>query len=130
MHCRAARAGLVVLLALCGWSCGPQCQRVTPKPTSVCRETNAGQVEAGVPFVVLAEPPLIGGECQVSVDGGQIDLVIAGTSCTGSLGGGARPVPPSRARCSVPALPAGTYSVNGTTFAVPQSASAALPACL
>ncbi|MDP1829380.1 MAG: hypothetical protein Q8L48_39305 [Archangium sp.] len=75
-----------------------------------------------------------GGACRVTIDGGQIDLVVDGMSCVAAAGGnGARaPQAPTTVLCSIPALPAGSYVVTATTvttFTIPQSADAGLPAC-
>ncbi len=97
----------------------------------MCRQINDGQIETNVPFSIEATPKLISGSCQVTVDGGLLELTISGTTCTGT-GGGAKPVMPSAVVCAVPPLAAGAYSVKGTTvtFTVPGSADAGFQPCL
>ncbi len=129
MHLRIA------LLAVSFAACSPPvCDPVSSAPSSVCHRADAGTVAADAPFTLEGTTWLRGGTCQVNVDGGQIDLFVSGVSACGTGGAGAAaPAAPSVVRCTIPALPAGTYTVTTSppvTFTLPESADAGVPPCL
>lgn len=112
------------------WSCTLPCESVSSAPHNVCRRADAGVLAADVPFVVLGQTFVRGGACSVSVDGGQIELLVDGTACTGNSGAGFEaPAAATSVDCAVPALPAGTYTVTGLTFTLPEGADGGLPSC-
>lgn len=110
----------------------PVCDPVSTAPQSVCRRADAGTITADVAFT-LEGTTFIRGACQVSVDGGQIGLVVTGTSACGNGGAGAAaPVAPGTVTCAIPPLPAGTYTVAARpafSFSIPGSADAGVPLC-
>lgn len=116
-------------LVLLAFSCGPLCSEKSFAPQKVC-SGDAGAITAGAPFVLMATTSLVTASCAVVVDGGQLNLVIAGSACSGSGGGFAKPAVPVPVRCEVPALPGGTYTVNSDlplSFTLPD---AGIPPCL
>ncbi|MDP3153644.1 MAG: hypothetical protein Q8N23_13280 [Archangium sp.] len=118
--------GLFVL----AWSCTLPCESAASAPRDVCRRADAGALTADVPFVVVGQTFLREGACSVGVDGGRIELRIDGNTCTGNSGEGlAAPPLPNSVDCAVPALPAGTYTVTGRTFTLPEGADGGLPSC-
>lgn len=124
-------AGVVVALA--SFSCAPQCESVSSSPQTVCRRADAGAIAADAPFVVEGETFVNGGACSVTVDGGAINLSVAGMACTGGSANGAlAPAQPQFIKCNVPALPAGTYVVTtspSVTFTIPGAADGGFPNC-
>jgi hypothetical protein len=123
-----------VVLTVVGWSCAPlPCESVSRTPDSVCRKADAGAIAANTPFVIQGQTFANGG-CQVTIDGGQINLVVDSMSCPASSGSGfeAAPAAPRFVACNVPALDAGTYTVTSSqpvTFTIPESADAGVPLC-
>jgi hypothetical protein len=93
---------------------------VVERPSTVCQRTTGG-LQPGVEFVLETNLTSSTPVCEVHVNGAQLDLVITGNRCTNRGVGGAEPEAPSAAQCTVPGLPAGTYTVFGTTaaFTVP-----------
>lgn len=126
---RVVAAVLLLAVMVAGLSCGPRCETITPAPTSACiLPDEAGPIAAGTPFVIGALPKTSAGTCEVTVNGSQITLSLTGFDCSGSAAA-ARPVQPGPARCQVPALDAGTYSVLGTSFSLPSDGGMSLPLC-
>jgi hypothetical protein len=127
---------IALLVAVSFAACSPPvCDPVDSAPQSVCHRADAGTISADAPFTLEGTTFVRGGACQVSVDGGQLQLLVSGTeACGGTSGSGAfAPQAPTQVACAIPALPAGTYSVNsGTplTFTIPESADAGVPNCL
>lgn len=122
-------------LALAAFSCAPPCESITPAPQSVCHRADAGTITPDASFILEGTTFVQGGACRVTIDGGQIDLVVDGMSCaaTGSANGLRAPQAPATVRCTIPALPAGSYVVTAstaTTFTIPESGDAGLPPCL
>jgi hypothetical protein len=119
---------LVVVLAAS--SCGRQCEQVTPTVTALCRQASDGAIHAGTPFTIRALPPVSAGTCEVAVNGSQLTVTVSGTVC-GSGGDSAKRVSPTPVPCLVPALDAGTYSLDSTSqiFSVPSAGGTTLPAC-
>ena len=116
-------------LLLFAFSCGPVCSEKSFAPQRVCSE-DPGAITAGAPFVLMATTSLATASCAVVVDGGQLNLVIAGFACGGKGSGSAKPALPQPVRCEVPALPEGTYTVNSDSpfsFTLPD---AGIPPCL
>ena len=111
----------------------PVCDPISNAAQAVCHRADAGTITAGTAFTLESTTYIGGGTCQVSVDGGQIGLVIAGTaSCGDRPSGAAAPRGPSTVACAIPALPAGTYTVAanpGFSFTIPESADAGVPTC-
>ena len=120
-----------VLLALVGSSCLP-CEQVPRSPQSLCHRADAGPIVPDASFVIEGQSLNSGGTCQVTIDGGLIDLTVAGgrDDC-GSAGNGVR-APGEKVRCTLPPLAPGTYGINSSavTFSVSQSADSGLPSCL
>lgn len=120
-------------LALAVWSCTPCETTLTPAPLqNVCHRADAGAIEPNAPFVLEGTNGSRTGTCRVVVDGGQIDLFAdLSTFCEAPFGGAAAPrEPPGPIRCTIPALPVGTYSVNsvpGLTFTIPDAGVASCP---
>ncbi len=112
------------------WSCTLPCETASSAPSSVCRRADAGALFADVPFVVVGQTFVRGGACSVRIDGGQLELLVDGDTCaTGSGSGFEAPARASSVECAVPALPAGTYTVTGLTFTLPEGADGGLPRC-
>ena len=107
-------------------SCGPICEEVSRAPSSVCRASGAS-IAADTPFALEALPEITIGSCAVTVSGSELELSITGRSCRGT--GQVKPVPPSRVQCPVPALPAGSYTVKGTTVTLEVPGAASVPVC-
>jgi len=126
---------IALLAAVSFAACSPPvCDPASSAPQSVCHRADAGTIAADAPFTLEGTTYVRGGACQVSVDGGQLQLLVSGTAaCGGPSGSGAfAPAAPTQVACAVPALPAGTYSVNSSpalTFTIPESADAGVPAC-
>lgn len=119
---------LLFAFVLAAWSCSPPCVPVnTPAPLQgACRPGAAIVPDAGFALQGRTQS----GTCQVSVDGGQLDLVVNSASC--SLANGAADIAAPIVSCAIPALPAGTYTVNSNpplTFTIPESADAGVPPC-
>ncbi len=113
-------------------SCSPECGPLPPAPQQICLSGQSGEIVPDAGFVLEATGPVIGGTCQVRVDGDRIELTIAGQTCSGISGGSARPVAPRATSCTIPPLAAGTYTVNtpGTTpLRVATSGDSGVPAC-
>lgn len=121
---------LLPSVLLFAWGCGPPC--TTPKdsaPHEVCLPPDAGVPAAGAPFVLMGTTTLVGASCAVFVDGGRLELLIAGTACRGGTGFSKPPIA-APVRCEISALPEGSYVVNSLTplsFTLPD---ASIPSCL
>lgn len=126
-----------VLVASAGFSliafgCLPApCDPVSPLPQSLCHRADAGEIAPDASFVLEGEVFAQDAQCQVAVDGGQIELTVSGGSCGAGSANGVRaatfPV-----RCTIPPLPAGSYVVNSLTptqFDVPLAADAGVRSC-
>ena len=112
--------------------CSPPCETLGPvAPEAVCHSADAGAVVAGSPFVLMATTPLVEAGCTVSVDGGQVVLLVEGLSCAaGSSPSSAKPVVIKRqVPCEVPALPEGAYVVNSSSFLTFTLPDAGIPSC-
>ena len=132
MSLTSRAAVLAAALCCCFASgCAPKCEDIPSSATSVCRHADAGAIAPNTPFVVQGQTSTRTA-CQVSVDGGLINLSFTASNCSSANGAAefADPVAPAFLPCEVPALAAGTYSFNtGTTFTIPESADAGLPVC-
>lgn len=122
---------VAVLATLALVACGAPCDPITPAISTVCHQADAGAIAANSGFVLRAEPNTFASSCTATVDGGAIVLTLNGGGTCSSGSGQAlqavRPVP-----CAIPALPAGTYSVNtlpNTTLTIPQGADGGVPVC-
>ncbi|MDP2270603.1 MAG: hypothetical protein Q8K32_07695 [Archangium sp.] len=118
-------------LSVIAWSCTPPCESISSNPQTVCHRADAGTIAADAPFVIEGET-YASGTCSVTVEGGQINLAVDGMSCSRSDSERAAPAAPRFVKCTVPALPAGTYTIKtGTpvTFTIPESADAGVPRC-
>lgn len=120
------RVTVVIAALAVSSSCESPCDITVNSATTVCLSGNS--IQAGVPFVLETDAVSSTPVCEVYLNGSQLDFRIIGNRCTNEGVGSAGPVPPSPARCEVPGLPAGTYSVRGTstTFTVPGTDA---PAC-
>lgn len=120
-------------LSLVGLGCLPQpCDPVSNAPQSLCHRPDAGEVVPDASFVLEGEVFVAQGQCTVGVDGGQIELSVSGLACSASAPNGARAatVP---VRCTIPPLPAGTYTVNSlppTEFTISTSGDSGVRTCL
>ena len=119
------RALLVATIAMLVIGCTPPCEPITSTVDSVCHRADAGAIAPGTSFVLEGSTSSVGA-CVVSVDGGAISLEVTGgpVGCGGGLGGGARAIA-AIARCTIPPLDAGTYTVNSQpalTFTIPGDA--------
>lgn len=122
-----------ILLSLTGFNCTPQCDPVPNNPQNICHLADAGPIAPDTSFVLQGTIFLTDPVCTVTIDGGQIDLQVTGVSYCGAVGNSAAARAADRAKCTIPALPAGTYSVNSQpalTLTLPQSADAGVPTCL
>lgn len=126
-----------IRLVVCGlgltfaiWSCAP-CEPIPSKVFSLCHPADAGEIAPNTSFVLEGTVGVSGTDCDVSIDGGAISLQVIGTqSCGPGVGAGARAVP-LPVKCTIPALAAGTYTVNSqpeVTFTIPGDAG--VPPCL
>lgn len=123
-------ATFVLLLSAAG--CAPECEAIDPAPQSICHRGETIVPDAS--FVLEASGPVYGGSCEVRVDGGQIEFTLAGVTCSRtSSGGSRRPALPNVVRCTVPALAAGSYTVNtpdNRQLNVGSSGDSGVPLCL
>jgi hypothetical protein len=120
----------VLLVSLVVAGCAP-CPERSGVPTQICHQADAGALVADQPFTLsVASSGLDGVSCAVSVDGGTLSLLLTGTSCPNS--GSTNPVVFTvQVPCAVPALPAGSYTLNDparTTFS-PGTPDAGLAPC-
>ncbi len=118
--------------SLVAYGCLPApCDPVSTLPQSLCHRADAGDIAPDASFVLEGKVFTQDAQCQVSVDGGQIELTVSGGSCgAGSLNGARAATFP--VRCTIPPLPAGSYVVNSLTaaqFDVPRAADAGVRAC-
>jgi hypothetical protein len=114
---RVVACGLGLTLAV--WSCSPPCETITPTIGSICHVADAGPIVPNASFVLQGNSG--SSSCQVSVDGGTIELKLSATTSCGNADQALR-APAEPVRCTVPALTAGTYTVNSTpavTFTLP-----------
>lgn len=108
------------------------CEPASTAPQALCHRADAGELAPDASFVLEGQVFAQDAQCQVGIDGGQIELSVSGLSCGPSSANGVRaatfPV-----RCTIPPLPAGSYVVNSlpvTQFTVPESADSGIPDCL
>lgn len=125
----------VAALALTAWSCTPQCESITSAVQTVCHRADAGTIGPNAPFVVEGSTSVSSATCSVTIDGGNISLAVDGMACARGNGSGFAEAPsaPVFIKCTVPALPAGTYvftTSTPVTFTLPESADAGIPSCL
>lgn len=113
------------------YGCSPPCSSLSSPPEEVCRPADAGAVVAGEPFELMGITSLVDASCTVSVDGGQLALLLEGNSC--AAGSGAPFAKPSVQKhavpCAVPALAEGTWVANSffpLSFTLPD---AGIPSC-
>ena len=122
-----------IALALVTWSCMPPVCALPPSPPeSVCHRADAGTIAPDASFVLEGVTYFQAASCQVTIDGGAINLLVNGASFCGSTGGSSAVRAPDKVLCAIPALAAGTYVVNSdapTTFTIPESADAGVPVC-
>ncbi len=120
----------VLLLSAAG--CAPECEAIDPAPQSICHRGETIVPDAS--FVVEASGPVYGGGCEVRIDGGQIELTLAGVTCSRtSSGGSLRPAVPKVVQCTIPALAVGAYTVNtpgNRQLNVASSGDSGVPPCL
>lgn len=122
-----------VTLALAAFSCTLPCESITPAPQSVCHRADAGIITPDASFILEGTTFVQGGACRVTLDGGQIDLVVDGQSCAAGNANAPRDPQVAIVLCTIPALPAGSYVVTASTataFTIPESGDAGLPPCL
>ena len=118
--------------SLVGFSCSPApCDPVSTAPQALCHRADAGEIAPDASFVLEGEVFAQGAQCQVGIDGGQIELTVSGGSCGPGAPNGIRaasfPV-----RCTIPPLPAGAYVVNSlppTQFSVADVGDAGVRRC-
>ncbi|MDP2270605.1 MAG: hypothetical protein Q8K32_07705 [Archangium sp.] len=118
--------------SLVAFGCLPApCDPISPAPQALCHRADAGAIAPDASFVLEGEVFAQDAQCQVAVDGGQIDLIVTEGSCGTVPANGVRaatfPV-----RCTIPPLPAGSYVVNSlppTQFDVPLAADAGVRGC-
>lgn len=131
MFLKIVLASLVVL----SFGCTPPCDAtITPAPLQqVCHRADSGVIAADTSFTLEGSTFLQSASCRVVVDGGQLSLFADGTvACADNRASVAERAAPLPLRCAIPALPAGTYSVNSSpvlTFTLPESADAGVPSC-
>lgn len=110
------RIPLPLVLLLVG--CSAPCPERTVAPTTLCLQTDAGAMVPNQPFVITAANYGIGlatPTCEVSIDGGDITLSLSGAECPSRTT--TNPVVPvTEVRCTVPALDAGSYTLDGIRF--------------
>lgn len=128
---RLVAAALVLTFAI--WSCAP-CDPIPSNVFSVCHRPDGGQVAPDASFVLDGVVGVSGSACDVSVDGGAISLQVIGTPSCNANGVGAAEVRAveNPVKCTIPALAAGTYTINsqpGLTFTLPLAADGGIPSC-
>lgn len=127
-----SRVLVVALLALAGSGCLLPCDPISSAPQSLCHRADAGAIVPDASFILEGETFSFGGTCQVNVDAGLIDLQVTGGSdgTCGSTGNGVRAASET-VRCTLPPLPAGTYTFSSSpgTLSVSESADSGLPSC-
>lgn len=127
---RLFACGLGLTLAV--WSCAP-CDPVPSNVFSVCHNADAGTITPDASFVLDGVVGVAGTVCDVSVDGGAISLQVIGTpSCGPGVGAAEVRAAENPVKCTIPALAAGTYTVNsqpGLTFTLPLAADGGIPPC-
>lgn len=121
-------------LALIVWSCSPPvCDPIPSTPQSVCHRADAGAIAPDASFVLEGRTFVQNASCLVTVDGGAINIEVAGTAGCGSTGRNNEVrAADAIVQCTIPPLAAGTYVVNTLsplTFSVPESADAGIPVC-
>jgi hypothetical protein len=118
-------------LTLAVWSCAP-CDPIPTSTFGLCHRADAGEMAPDASFVLEGTVGVFNSTCAVTVDGGAIDLQIIGTpSCGPGVGSGVA-APEKPVKCTIPPLPAGTYTVNSqpaVTLTLPTPADGGIRAC-
>ncbi len=125
-------------LVLCGlgltfvaWSCSPPCDPIPSNVNNICHVADAGPIAPNASFVLQGSANNFGSTCDVTITDGGIDLQVIGTNGC-SIGGAAGVrAAPGPVKCVIPALAAGTYTVNSQpalTITIPGDAG--VPPCL
>jgi hypothetical protein len=107
-----------LLLVLLVAGCSAPCPDRTVAPTNLCLQTDAGALLPNQPFVITAANYGIGlasPTCEVSIDGGAITLAMSGAECP-SRSNNNPVVPVTEVRCTISALDAGSYTLNGRSL--------------
>jgi hypothetical protein len=121
---------ILLLLSLVVVGCSAPCPERSIAPNVLCHQADGGALRANQPFVVTAANYGTGLEaatCEVSIDGGAITLTMLGAACPAKFS--TNPVVPvTQVRCTVPALDAGDYTLNGASLS-PGADDAGLPPC-
>ena len=118
-------------LTLVAWSCSPPCDPIPSTLNSVCHVADAGAIAPNASFVLQGSPNNFGGTCDVSIDGGAISLTVIGSQACDTGGAAGLRAPSGPVKCTIPALDAGTYTVNSQpalTITIPGGAG--VPPCL
>lgn len=122
------------LVVLTAWSCTPPCDPIPSNLQGLCHRADAGPMIPDASFV-LEGSTFSQGNCEITIDGGQIFLQTSGasTSC-GSPGSSGVRAASEVVKCTIPPLAPGTYSVDSqpaVTFTLPAaSADAGVRTCL
>lgn len=118
-------------LTLAAWSCSPPCDPIPSRVNSVCHSADAGAIVPNASFVLEGTASNYGTVCDVVIDGGAISLSVTGAPACDTGGAAGLRAPAGPVKCTIPALDAGTYTVDSLpalTITIPGDAG--VPPCL